>query len=105
MSVLNRQIKMAALGVLLAASAVSAVRAPDVERMRNFYAERLRFDYCGTNGIVRTERGEPHEKVLQAMVHFQPEVVQRDKCFYGMLRRFEVSALTGKVGHRPFRFC
>lgn len=32
MSVLNRQIKMAALGVLLAASAVSAVRAPDVER-------------------------------------------------------------------------
>lgn len=76
----------------------------DYEIAKAFYADYLKFDYCGTNGIVRTERGEPHEKVLQAMVHFQPEVVQRDKCFYEMLRRFEVSALTGKVGrHRDGR--
>lgn len=43
MSVLNRQIKMAALGVLLAASAVSAVRAPDVERGMASFARRVVF--------------------------------------------------------------
>lgn len=92
MSVLNRQIKMAALGVLLAASAVSAVRAPDVERMRNFYAECLRFDYCGTNGIVRPTRGILKEGRVVFDAYVRPDVVQRDISFYRALGRFEMLA-------------
>ena len=73
------------------------------ETAKAFYDECLRFDYCGTNGNVRTDRGESHEKVLQLMVMHQPEVVQRDKDFYDVLARFEVSTLTGSGGRHVAR--
>lgn len=69
----------------------------DYKTAKRFYDEFLKFDYCGTNGIVRAERGESHERVLHAMVRFQPEVVLRDLCFYDMLKCFEVLALTGRM--------
>ena len=71
----------------------------DYETSKTFYNECLRFDYCGTNGVLRIERGESHEKVLPVMVRFQPDVVLRDKEFYEMLRRFEVSMLAGMGCH------
>lgn len=64
----------------------------DYEAAKTFYADYLRFDYCGTNGIVRPTRGILKEGRVVFDAYVRPDVVQRDISFYRALGRFEMLA-------------
>ena len=79
--------------VSIAVALVLYAEALGVDEAKVLYCENLRFDYCGTNGIVRPERGVPHEKVLPLLLKYQEEKVKRDIEFYKLLERFEATAM------------
>lgn len=93
---LIEKISIRTFAVLLIAGGAFAAEDFDIDCAREFYAERLRFDYCGTNGVVLSARGIPQDGMLLYKLQKKPDVIRRDRDFYVALKRFELAALAGK---------
>ena len=92
MKSLKKNMGLFALVPIAIAMALDA-DALGIDEAKELYCESLRFNYCGTNGVVRPERGVPHEKVLPLMLKHQEDKVKRDIEFYELLKRFEVASM------------